>query len=170
MAGDGSSRTKNRYSFADTNSAVTGWARIASMMSVAVERPGAADEGLLAEIVLFGVELEREDVVGPAGERARRFAHVALRVVADAHREELEQLAAEVLVRMRLDVLAVVEIDEHRRILEDPDEQRAQIAGRARAQHLVLPEHHPVVAHLGVARGEMPVPEERELLLERPPA
>ena len=66
------------------------------------------------------VELEIEDVVGPAGERARGLAHVAFAVVADAHREELEQFTAEVFVRMAFDVLAVVEIDEHCRILEDP--------------------------------------------------
>jgi hypothetical protein len=76
---------------------------------LAVERAGAAEERLLAEVVLRGVELELEHVVGPAGERARRLAHVALGVVADAHREQLEQLAAEVLVRVLLDVLAVVE-------------------------------------------------------------
>src|SRR4029453_10157719 len=78
---------------------------------LAVERAAAAEEGLLAGVVLRGVELELEDVVGPAGERARRLADVALGVVADTHREELEQLAPEVLVRMALDVLAVVEID-----------------------------------------------------------
>ena len=75
--------------------------------------------------MLIRVELEREHVVGPAREGARGLAHVTLRVVAHAHREQLEQLAAEVLVRMFLDVLAVVEIDEHRRILQDADEQVA---------------------------------------------
>ena len=94
------------------------------------------------------VELEREHVVGPAGEGARGLAHVALGVMADAHREQLEQLAAEVLVRVRLDVLAVVEIDEHRRIFRMPDQQIAQPSRGALAQHLVLPQHHPVVAHL----------------------
>ena len=69
---------------------------------------------------------------------------------------------------MRLDVLAVVEIHEHRRILQDPDQQIAEVARRVRAEHLVLPEHHPVVAHLVLAGREVAVPEERELLLERP--
>src|SRR5207237_3977330 len=76
---------------------------------LAVEGSGPAEKRLLAEVVLIGVEPEREHVVGPAGERARGLANVALRVVADAHREQLEELAAEVLVRVLLDVLAVVE-------------------------------------------------------------
>ena len=47
---------------------------------------------------------------------------------------ELEQLASEVLVGMALDILAVVQVHEHPRVLENPDEQRAQITGRVRAQ------------------------------------
>ena len=70
------------------------------------------------------------------GEGARGFADVALGVVADAHREQLEQLAAEVLVRMALDVLAVVEIHEHRRILEDADQQIAEAAPRPCARNI----------------------------------
>jgi hypothetical protein len=70
---------------------------------------------------------------------------------------------------VRLDVLAVVEVDEHPGILQDCDEQSAQRAGRLRAEHLVLTEHHPVVAHLVLAGGEVAVPEQRQLLFERPP-
>ncbi len=36
------------------------------------------------------------------------------------------------------------------------------------AEQLVLPQHHPVVAHLVLAGGEVAVPEQRQLLLERP--
>ena len=93
---------------------------------VAVERALLAEERLLTEVMLRGIELIREDVVGPAREGAGRFTDVALGVVADAHREQLEQFAPEVLVRVRLHVLAVVEIDEHRGILEDPDQQILQ--------------------------------------------
>jgi len=71
---------------------------------------------------------------------------------------------------MLLDVLAVVEIDEHRRILQDADQQIAEAAGRVRPEHLVLLEHHPVVADLVLTGREMAVPEERQLLLERTPA
>ena len=92
------------------------------------------------------------------------------RVVAHAHREQLEQLAAEVLVRVLLDVLAVVQIHEHRRVFQNPDEQVAKVSRRPRAEHLVLPEHHPVVAHLVFAGREVTVPEQRQLFLERTPA
>ena len=108
-----------------------------------------------------------EDVVGPAGEGARGLADVVLGVVPHAHREQLEQLAAEVLVGMRLDVLAVVEKDEHRRILEDPDQQIRQPARRVGAQHQILLQHHPVVADLVLSGREVPVPEQRQLLFER---
>ena len=37
-----------------------------------------------------------------------------------------------------------------------------------RAEHLVLPEHHPIVPHLVLTGRKVPVPEERELLFERP--
>ena len=83
-------------------------------------------------------------------------------------REQLEQLASEVLVRMALDVLAVVQIHQHPGILQDPDEQIAQVAGGVGAQHPVLLEHHPVVAHLVLPGREVTVPEERQLLFERP--
>ena len=69
---------------------------------------------------------------------------------------------------MLLDVLAVVEVDEHSGIFQDPDQQSAQVARGLRAKHLVLPEHHPVVANLVLTGREVAVPEERQLLFERP--
>jgi hypothetical protein len=78
--------------------------------------------------VLIGVELERQYVIGPARERARSLANVMLGIAAHAHREQLEQLAAEVLVGVLLHVLAVIEIHEHRGILQDPDQQSAETA------------------------------------------
>ncbi len=69
---------------------------------------------------------------------------------------------------MRLDVLAVVEKDEHRRILEDPDQQIRQPTRGIGAQHQILLEHHPVVADLVLPGREVSVPEQRELLFERP--
>ncbi len=115
------------------------------------------------------VQLEYQDVVGPSRKRAGGFPHVALGVVADAHREQLQELAPEVLVGMRLDVLAVVQIHEHGGIFEEPDEQPAEVAGCARPEHQILPEHHAVIAHLVLAGREVAVPEQRELLFERPP-
>ena len=70
---------------------------------------------------------------------------------------------------MGLDVLAVVEKDEHGRVFQEPDEQIAEAAGRARAEHQVLLEHHPIVAHLVLAGREVAVPEQRQLLFERAP-
>ena len=69
------------------------------MMSSPLNGPVCPRNVFCAEVVLIRVELELEHVVGPAGERAGGLANVALGVVADAHREQLEQLAAEVLVR-----------------------------------------------------------------------
>ena len=67
----------------------------------AVEVAGPAEERLRAVVMLVRVHLEREVVEIPAGERARAFAHVLLRVVPDAHGEEFHHLAGEILVRRR---------------------------------------------------------------------
>ena len=62
------------------------------------------------EVVLRAVAVER--VV--AGPRPGRGHDVVLRVLVDPEREELHQLAGEVLVRVALRVRVVVEPDEHR--------------------------------------------------------
>src|SRR5436190_344893 len=38
-----------------------------------------------------------------------------------------------------------------------------------RAEHFVLPQHHPVIAYLVFAGCEVAMPEESQLLFERPP-
>ena len=70
---------------------------------------------------------------------------------------------------MPLDVLAVVQIDEHRRIREDAEQQVLEAAAGVRTQQLVLAEHHPGIAHLAVAGGEVAVPEQCQLLFEGAP-
>ena len=82
------------------------------------------------------------------------------------------------------DVLPAVEPDEHRRIVRDFDQQIAEVAEREPAEQLDLPvrtrqlarfeRHHLRALHraegardLAVGRGEVVVPEERHLFLER---
>jgi len=117
--------------------------------------------------VLVGVDFERKVVEVPTGERARALADVLLRVVADTHREQLHDLAREILVRRALDVVLRVEEIQHRGILRDRDRQIAQVAGRVPLEQLDLLAHLAVVAHLVFVRREMPVPQQRHLLLER---
>ena len=123
----------------------------------------------------------------PAGEHARRRVDVRFLDVRDAEREQLHHLAREVLLRLGLGVQPSVEPHEHRRILGDGDQQVAEIPQREFPEQLELSLHaarrftglaghhrarDPVaigVVDLAVGRGEVVVPEERHLLLERPP-
>ena len=103
--------------------------------------------------------------------------------MADADREQLHDLAAEVLLRTRRRVALAVEPDQHRGILRDLDEQVAKVAEGVLAEHLDLPEgsaqrtgricHHlgclcraGIGVQLAVGGGEVVVPEERHLLLQ----
>ena len=107
-------------------------------------------------------------VDGPAGEGARRLADVALGVAAVVpEREELHELAAVVLVRLALVVGVAVEPDEHRGVDGDRLAERPEVAGGLAAQQPVLADHQPRLAHLDVAGGEVAVPVEGQLLLER---
>ncbi len=85
-----------------------------------------------------------------------------------AEREELHQLAGEVLVGLLLAVLVVVEVAQHGRVADDRVGQRLEVADRVRPEQLVLQEHVIAVLDRPVARGEVAVPEQRHLLLERP--
>jgi hypothetical protein len=102
----------------------------------------------------------------PVNARAHSRTSV-LAVVADAHGEELHHLAGEVLVRRALDVVLRVEEVEHRGILRDLDRELAQVAGGAALEQVDLLHHLAVVADLVLVRGEVAVPQERHLLLER---
>ena len=70
---------------------------------------------------LIGVAVRQRQV--PAREHAGAGIDVGLLEVADADREELHQLAREVLLRPRPHVRAAVEPHEHRRILRDFDRE-----------------------------------------------
>ena len=139
------------------------------MMSSPSKSTRSVEERFVGEVVLVAIELERQHVVGPAREGTSGLADITLRVVAHTHREQFEQLAAEVFVRVVLDVLTVVQIDEHRGIFQDPISRSRRLPDALLAEHPILLQHHPVVAHLVLTGGKVPVPEECQLFLERPP-
>jgi hypothetical protein len=145
--------------------------------------------------VLVGVEHELVIRVGvvaavhepeiPPGEDARGGVDVELVVVADPKREELHDLAAEVLLRALPRVQATIEPEQHRWILGDRDQQIAKAAERHRSKQLDLTlrarqfagleGHHARglrasrdARDLRVRSGEVVVPEERHLLFQRP--
>ena len=134
-----------------------------------VEAAALAEDALAAGVVVLAVvEGAHAAVVVPvraeAGERARRLADVALRVAA-RERVQLHQLAREVLVRRLRVRVREREVEQHRRVGRDLAQQHREGAERMPAQRAVLREHHRRVL---IGGGEVVVPEERELLLERP--
>ena len=66
------------------------------------------------------------------------------------------------------DVLPVVQVDQHRGVPHDAQQNVAEVPGCPLTEHPILGQEHPIVAHLRLGRCEVPVPEERHLLLERP--
>ena len=122
----------------------------------------------------------------PSGKDARGGVDVRLGVVADAEAEQLHHLAAEVLLGPRLGVVLAVEPHQHRRIAGHLHQEVAEVAERVLAEQLELPlrpaqRARLVREHLGalhgarlggqlaVGGGEVVVPEERHLLLQRTP-
>ena len=94
---------------------------------------------------------------------------VVLGVVADAHREELQQLSAVVLVDGALVVLVVVQPDDHRRIPRQLDEDVPEVAQPVAPEGVDLVEQRARLVQLRIPGGEEAVPEERNLLLQRTP-
>ena len=135
-----------------------------------IELAAVAEQLLLAVVVALGVvgDGQRPAVVVvalEAGQGAGGLAYVALGVAAgDAEREELHQLARVVLVGVAL--VGVHEREEglHRGVGRHRAQQLGERAQRLVAQLDVLGQHQRGVL---VARGEVVVPEERELLLQR---
>ena len=138
-------------------------------------RPGLAEEGLGPVVDLRLVvdeprrllEAAARILADPAGERPGGLADVVLREMAGAQGEQLEELAGEVLVGLVLLAGAPVEPDEHGRVGDDRFQERGESAEGVGSQRLVLLVHQRDRLHLLVAGGEMPVPEEGELLAER---
>jgi hypothetical protein len=92
---------------------------------------------------------------------------VSFGVAALAEREELHDLAGEVLVGIRFHIAVVVEVGQHGRVADDAAEQ-GRIAQGVAAEHAVLHKQVVGVFHRAVAGGEVAVPEEGEFLLQRP--
>ncbi|MCY1534879.1 hypothetical protein D9M68_702630 [compost metagenome] len=103
-----------------------------------------------------------------AGQHARQFLHVGLRVAAaHAQRVQLHELACVVLVDAVGGVLRVVEVAQHGRVPRGSAQQVAELAKRVRANRvlLVVADHraHQVLADADV---EMVHPEPGHLLLQ----
>ena len=159
------------------NFAVASWTHDDLYDLLAVQVAAVAQEGLEAVVVqLLAVYEVRPGLVGgvlgdrlcyrPACERPGRALDVVLCVVADAHREKLQQLPPVVLVRLAIHVLVVVEPEDHGRVPRQVGQDGLHV-GEA-----VSPEHVDLVGDvtgLGVGRREDVVPEERHLLFERTP-
>src|SRR5262249_40895367 len=123
-------------------------------------RAGLLQEGLVAGIVVLLAELALVAFHAPAGEGAGGFANVRLRVVADADGEQLQELAAEVLVGLLLLAAGPVEPGQHRRIAEDPRQEIAKWPQCPLPKQLVLLEHLGNALYFAIAGGEVAVPEE----------
>ena len=146
-------------------------------MSSPLKLPEWAQEGLFGVVVVVVAILEEPVVAadgparqlgldGPAGEGAGALADVNFGVIADAHAEQLQQLAAPVLVDRVGVVLAVVQPVNHSRVFGHFHQQFAEVAHALLAE---LDDHvHDVVVvvNLGDAGGEDAVPEESHLLFQ----
>jgi hypothetical protein len=133
------------------------------------EAAAVPEQALDAVVVALLVEPRAVDLAvaardAPAGQRTGGLADVAL-VVALGEREELHELAGVVLVRRVLVGVGEREEELHRRVARDLPQQPRERAHAVLAQHPVLAQHERRVL---IARGEVVVPEERELLLQRP--
>ena len=102
----------------------------------------------------------------PAGEGPGGLTDVGFGVVADADREQLQEFAGEVLVRLGFLAAGAVEPDQHGSVADHGGEQIGELAEGVFAKEIVLPKHERHAADLAVAGGEVAVPEERQLFAE----
>ncbi len=126
-----------------------------------------AQEPLRCSAVIPGVDDELTVPADlPPGEAVSGRSHIVLGVGTDPHGEALHELPGEVLVGVGSLVRAGVQPDEHRRAGGDCLSQDGEISRPERAEQLVLPVHVKGEADLGYGGREMPVQQERQLLLE----
>src|SRR5262249_39592225 len=130
---------------------------------VSLPRPGAAQERLLARIMFGRVVAELVVVDRPARQRAGSLLHVGLGEVADAEREELHQLAGQVLVGVPLAIARGVEIEKKGRLAYAGIEELAERRAAEGAERLVLLPQEADVVDLLDTGGEVIVPHQREL-------
>ncbi len=99
--------------------------------------------GVAEDVLVFPVRVVRraDRAQVPAGEHARRRVDVRFLDVRDAEREQLHDLAREVLLRLGLGVQPAVEPHQHRRILGDGDQQVAEVPQRVLPEQLELTRH-----------------------------
>ena len=142
-----------------------------------VQVAGMTQERLLAPVVVFREELELRRVIAmrvernrlrerPSRERARRILDVVLRVVADAHAEQLKQLAAPVLVRLVGVILTVVQPVVHRGVSRKLQQNRLQVCHADFTEHVDLADDRRAVLALVPSRRKDVVPEQGHLLLQ----
>ena len=149
---------------------------------IAVEVAGLAQERLGALVMVFGVVHELRVVTavglprnvvrdGPTGERAGAFLYVVLGVVelavhAHAHREQLQELPAVVLVDRALVTQTVIKEENHRRVARDSHQQITETAHSELSEHLDLVIGCRVALRLAVGGAQDAVPEQHHLLLK----
>ena len=137
---------------------------------LAVEAPRLPEKSLHAVIVVVRAVGELRPVLavrvagdrlneGPAGEAQACVLDVVLRIVAHAHREELEELAGVVLVGLALVVLLVVKPVQHGRISGEPRQDGTEPGETDLAEHVDLAHHIGVVLGLVPGGREDVVPE-----------
>ncbi len=92
-----------------------------------------ADDVRLGAARTFGIRIDAD-----AGQHARELLHIGLRIAAvDAERVQLHQLARVVLVDVIDRVLRVVEIAQHRRMLQRRQHEVAEAAERVRPDRVL---------------------------------
>ena len=125
-----------------------------------------------------GAKAERETVSlnAPAGEGARGFADVLLRITAAHTRftqvtrftqgEQLHHLAGEILIRRFPAGVGTVQIDQHGRVFGHGMQQRGKAAQGVGPQHLVLVPHGLGADDFLLRCCKVVVPEQRHALLQ----
>ena len=104
-----------------------------------------------------------------AGQCPRASFNVVLGVAtALAEREQFHQFARHILIGFGLLILVVVKIFNHGWIANDPVRQLREVARGELSKKLVLLVHVKAVFNGAVARGEMPMKEQRHFFLKRP--
>ena len=146
---------------------------------LAIEASAMAEKLFLAIVVVIlaiqesGLEvpegIQRQRLFEcPAGEGSRGILDVVLGVVPYSHREQLQNLAAIVLVDGIPVILVVVEPVDHGRVARQLNQYGAEVGKAVGAKHLDVIDHARRVLALGPARRQDAMPEKRHLLLQRP--
>ena len=132
-----------------------------------IERSAVPQEDLFSRIVLVRIDGELEAGNVPSREGACCLLHIPLPVVADAEREELHDLAREVLVGPFTRVHAGIQKHEHGRVLSHGDQQFAEVPAALLTERVQLKEHLSVIADLVFVGCEVSMPEQGETLAQR---